>query len=272
MITLTLDHTEPICAQVHTLIQAIDKQGEHLSADDMLHALQILKEQRVDIIFICPELYGSQLISTVRRIEKQQSAVNIIFMTACPEYALDAHRVYCSAFLTSPISPGDLKEALEHLRYPVSDKGNNKLRAMTFGSFMVLRPDGEVMRFSRTVSKEILAYLIDQCGYPVTSHDIAADVFGITDFDAPASKRVSNSVRSLLADLKKNGLEKAVVKQNRQLQINKDYVSCDLYDALSGSSQALALYKGEYMIEYSWSETSFAMGLLYDLLPDSGTI
>ena len=45
--------------------------------------------------------------------------VNIIFLTAYPEYALDSYKVYCSDFLVKPLNRSQLKKSFENLRYPI---------------------------------------------------------------------------------------------------------------------------------------------------------
>ena len=120
---------------------------------------------------------------------------------------------------------------------------------------MVYKENGDVMTFSRTKSKELLAYLIDCAGFPITSNEIAEDLYETT-LDRQMSKNISKIIIGLMDDLKHEGYEGVVVKQNRQLYVNKDRISCDIYDAIDGDVDALNSYHGEYLIEYSWAEIS----------------
>ncbi len=132
----------------------------------------------------------------------------------------------------------------------------NKLKVVTFGIFKVFDKNGEMLNFTRTLSKEILAYLIDQAGFPITSKDIAKDVLEEQVFDDRVSKRVSKLVNLLIDDLNNAGFHDVIIKQNRQIQINKDALDCDLYRTLDGDVEALNSFHGEYMLEYSWAEFS----------------
>ena len=132
----------------------------------------------------------------------------------------------------------------------------NKLKVVTFGIFKVFDKNGEMLNFTRTLSKEILAYLIDQAGFPITSKDIAKDVLEEQIFDDRVSKRVSKLVNLLIDDLNNAGFHDVIIKQNRQIQINKDALDCDLYRTLDGDVEALNSFHGEYMLEYSWAEFS----------------
>ena len=60
----------------------------------------------------------------------------------------------------------------------------------------------------------------------------------------------------LIKDIETAGFQNVIIKQNRQIQINKEAVDCDLYDLFSGDTEAFKSYHGEYMIDYSWAEIS----------------
>lgn len=216
-----------------------------------------------DIAFLETEIGEHSGIALALEIKKHSPRCNFIFVTSFPQHSLEAYRARPSGFVLKPFTEDDIRHELDDLRYPVdgAQEVQRSLRVVTFGSFAVYAGDAP-LKFSRTLSKEIFAYLIDQCGYPVTSRDIAADVLGETSFDPNISKRVSKAVGYLLSDLQGAGAGNVIDKQNRQIRVNRHRLSCDLYDALDGNADALAGYDGNYMIEYSWSETSFAMGLL----------
>lgn len=84
------------------------------------------------------------------------------------------------------------------------------------------------------------------------------------ELDKQVSKNISKIIISLMDDLKKVGYDGVVIKQNRQIYINKQKVSCDLYDAMNGDVTALNSFRGEYMIEYSWAEISDSVARLLD--------
>lgn len=63
-----------------------------------------------------PKMSGLQLAKALTR---RFPLVNIIFVTAYGQYALEAYRVYASGFLLKPISGRKLRSELTHLRHPV---------------------------------------------------------------------------------------------------------------------------------------------------------
>lgn len=89
-------------------------------------------------------------------------------MTSFPQHSLEAFRARPSGFVVKPFDENDIRRELEDLRHPIGSAAllQDNLRVVTFGSFAVYTGSGKPMKFSRTLSKEIFAYLIDQCGYP----------------------------------------------------------------------------------------------------------
>ncbi|EWM53306.1 LytR/AlgR family response regulator transcription factor [Ruminococcus flavefaciens] len=197
-------------------------------------------------------------IQVAIELKKHSPQCNIVFVTSYSEYAFAAIQMRPSGYIMKPYTEEDIRNEFENFRYvpQPEKKGGNKLKVRTFGNFRVFGSEDIPMKFSRTISKEIFAYLIDQCGYPVTSREIAADVLEVEEFDRPTSKKVSQYVSDLIKDLELAGYNNVIIKQNRQIQINKEAVDCDLYDLFAGDTAALNSYHGEYMIDYSWAEIS----------------
>lgn len=58
-------------------------------------------------------------LTLAKALTERFPLVNLIFVTAFGQYALDAYRVYASGFLVKPVSSRRLRSELEHLRHPV---------------------------------------------------------------------------------------------------------------------------------------------------------
>lgn len=139
---------------------------------------------------------------------------------------------------------------------PVQEK--KKLKIQTFGNFDVLHPDGTPVRFARKQSKQLLAYLVDRQGYPVTSKDIVIDILEKEPSDLNAVKYVSTLVRRAMKDLEEAGYPDVIIKETKSVRINTDAVDCDYYHFLDGDITYWKLYHNEYMKEYSWAEETNA--------------
>ena len=213
-----------------------------------------------DIAFIEISPNGINGTDIALLLKEQSPRCNFIFMSAFPETAADCFRARPSGFLIKPFDRAAVYAELDDLRFPSESDSlfKKRLRVITFGSFTVYNDKNELIHFSRSAAREIFAYLIDMGGYPVTSRDIAADVFEKNEFGTQISKNISKYTGYLLRDLERAGFPDAVIRQNRTLHVNRNRIDCDLYKALEGDIGAIDSFTGEYMIDFSWAETSEA--------------
>ena len=200
-----------------------------------------------------PQMNGVQL---AKRLKIAHPEINIIFVTAYREYSLDAMELHASGYLLKPVSKQAIKQELDNLRYPVETKQTG-IRALTFGTFDFLC-NGKSVRFGRSKSKELLAYLVDRHGQGVSKKEIAAVLFE----DEPYSHKVQNYVSKIVQDLSQSlravGAEKVFVKRYNYFAVDTEQFSCDLYEYEKGMPDAINRFRGEYMSQYSWAENAYS--------------
>ena len=255
---LIIDDELPALSLLSDTVRKIVPDAEIIPLRKINQFYELEDKNTIDVAFFDIELGRVTGIRLALELKKASPDCNIIFVTAYSKYAAEAFSARPSGYVMKPFNEEDIRRELSDLRHPVADtiSAKDKLKVVTFGAFTVYDKNGGILSFTRTLSKEILAYLVDQAGFPVTSKDIASDVLEEPVFDDRVSKRVSKLVSILIDDLKKAGYPDVVIKQNRQLQINKAAVDCDLYRTLEGDLEAINSFRGEYMLEYSWAETN----------------
>lgn len=133
-----------------------------------------------------------------------------------------------------------------------------KIKIQTFGNFEVMHADGTPIKFSRKYSRQLLAYLVDKNGFPVTSKDIVIDILEKDPNDLKAVKYVSTLIRRLIDDLAKEGYDNIIIKEQRTIRLDTAAVDCDYYHFLDGEAMYWSKYHNEYMKEYSWAEETNA--------------
>lgn len=77
------------------------------------------------------DMDGFLLAKELKRIDP---TVNIIFATSCSEYALVALELHCSGYLMKPITPEKVRRELGNLRYPIRQKGQQRVYFQAFGN------------------------------------------------------------------------------------------------------------------------------------------
>ena len=213
-------------------------------------ALAYAKNNKVDIAFL-DIIIGSRTtgLQLAKKLQGYNPKINIIFCTECKEFALDALNLYCSAYLMKPITYKKVKEALENLRHPISQKIEG-LRVKCFGNFEVYK-DGVPIKFQHKKTKELLAYLIDRCGATVSTKEIEFALYKSVD------AKKESYIRNLRADLKKTfkdlGVGDAVVSCGLDIGLNMSKIECDYYEYLDGHKE---LFRDEYMTQYIFAEVT----------------
>ncbi len=59
----------------------------------------------------------------------------------------------------------------------------------------------------------------------------------------------------MMDTLKEKGVDDIIAADGRKKYLLTHKVECDLYRILDGNQEAIRLYSGEYMRQYSWAET-----------------
>lgn len=275
---LVVDDERPACERMVETLGRICPGYKVVAFDNAQDALNYEGKSDIEIAFLDIELGNYSGIELAIELKKYSPRCNIIFVTSFSEYGTESFKARPSGYVTKPYTDAEIKRELDNLRYQISEslessevsgksggsggneettleKDERRLRCATFGNFIAYKENGDIMTFSRTKSKELLAYLIDCAGFPVTTRDIAKDVFE-AELDKQMSKNISKIIIGLISDLKDEGYDDIVIKQNRQVYVNRDKIDCDIYNAINGDVSALNSFHGEYMIEYSWAEIS----------------
>lgn len=237
---------EPIALRkLIRLINEAEPSAECESFNFAEDALGFIKTTKIDIAFLDIQMQDMNGLKLAEELQKDNPKINIIFCTGYSEYSLDAHNLFCSAYLMKPITDEKIAKALENLRYPVSSKLAG-LFVQCFGNFEVYK-DGTPIKFKHKKTKELFAYLIDRRGASVSTKEIMAVLYEENDRES--------YVRNLRADLNNTfemlGLSEALVHSGGDVGVNQKQIDCDYYSFLDGQKE---LFQGEYMTQYSFAE------------------
>ena len=127
----------------------------------------------------------------------------------------------------------------------------------TFGNFTPLY-DGNVIKFSRAKSPELLAYLIYKGGSSANTRELISVLYG----EHADSASYGANLRLLISDIRHTFTELEVqnffITEYNNFRINPEVVYCDYYDFLAGDPQSVKTFSGEFMSQYSWAEDKIA--------------
>ncbi len=81
-------------------------------------AVDFAKMNRVSLAILDIELGTASGLDLWRTLLEINPRTNIVFLTAYPDYSLDAWKTEASGFMLKPMTPESIKEQLKKLRYP----------------------------------------------------------------------------------------------------------------------------------------------------------
>lgn len=211
------------------------------------------KEHRCDVAFLDIQMRGMTGLELARRLKELCPDAGVIFVTGYSEYALEAFALHARGYLMKPVTAKQIREELDELKHAPQRVSEKRARAQTFGNFEFFI-DNEVVSFTRSRTKELLAYLVDRHGASCNTAELCAVLFE-DGGDTRASRSLFRSlVADLAATLKRYGMQALLVRRRNSFCIDTSLLECDMYRFIKADADAVNAYRGEYMRQYSWAE------------------
>ncbi len=132
---------------------------------------------------------------------------------------------------------------------------NRTVSIRTFGYFDVFVGDTPIA-FRSKKSKELFALLVDRKGGYVTSEEAISFLWEDEPANTLTLSRYRKVALRLKSTLEEYGISDIVEAVDGKRRIVMDKVECDLYNYLSGKEEYAQLFKGSYLTNYSWGETT----------------
>jgi len=238
--------------------KALPEGSEIFAYNNPLEALKESKKQQIDIAFLDIEMPGLNGIQLAKELKKINPTINVIFVTAYDSYALDAYKIHASGYLSKPVKAQKIAEELEALRHPINLKSNKRISVKCFGNFEVF-VDGNPLKFKRSKSKELFAYLVDREGATANINELNAVLW-----EEDHKSYLRNLIADIQQSLKDVGCSDVFIKRHNECCIDPNKIDCDAYEYKKNNPDAVRAYRGEYMIQYSWAFFSANDSYNYD--------
>ena len=227
--------------------KALPEDSEFYTYTNPVLAYEENLNNKFDIAFLdieMPQINGIQL---AKKLKKVNPLVNVIFVTAYDEYALEAYRIHASGYITKPVNESKIKDEIAGLRYQVSLQHTHKIQCKCFGNFEIFA-DGQPLKFQRSKSKELFAYLVDREGAAININELNAVLW-----DEDHKSYLRNLIADIQATLASVNASDVFIKRYNECYVDIDKIDCDAYEYKRGNPDAIRMYRGEYMIQYPWA-------------------
>lgn len=251
---VVLDDEPIILEMMVELVEDVSPDSEVVGFDDPFKLIEYMKENQADVAFLDIQVGRITGIEVAKNLKFIDPNINIIFVTSYSEHMEKAFSLRASGYIMKPPSREKIIEELNNLRNPISEEvASDILEINCFGNFEAFY-NGEPLKFKRSKTKELLAFLVDRKGAGVTAGEICATIWE-DDLDDEKNKGYLRILSMDLANtLKTLGCEDVFVKSRNSYAIDTKKIKCDLYDYIDNKPDAIRKYNGEYMMQYSWSE------------------
>ena len=123
----------------------------------------------------------------------------------------------------------------------------HKIQCKCFGNFEIFA-DGQPLKFQRSKSKELFAYLVDREGSSSNINELNAVLW-----EEDHKSYLRNLISDIQKTLKKINASDVFIKRHNECFIDINKVYCDAYEYKKDNPDAINLYRGEYMIQYPWA-------------------
>ncbi|MCL2443281.1 MAG: response regulator [Treponema sp.] len=250
---LTIDDSERALKLLTNSIAEAQPAAQVFAFSKPSELLEFAKLNPCDIAFLDIQMWGKNGLEVAKELKELNSKINIIFVTAFSKYASEAFELYPSGYILKPVTKEAVEREIENLRFPIDQKTNAHIYAQTFGNFDIFSY-GTPLKFSRSKTKELLAYLIDRNGAAVSMNELCA-VLWENDGD---TENLKAYLRKLTGDLSKVlrevGAKDIILKQRNSIAIVPHKIVCDSYGFMKGDPACINSYRGQYMNQYSWAE------------------
>ncbi len=236
-----------------------------------IEALTFIKSNHVDIAFLDIEMPQMTGLELAENLMDSNPFIEIVFVTAYNQYALEAFRAHATGYLLKPLSREDFTTQIDIMEKKLSKERkpmDDRLFVNCLGAFSIRRNpnEGENIRFRTSKAEELLAFLIHSEGRPRSKDMILDHLWPDTDIDKAANNfRVTCTyIRSTLADC---GYLDVLLRDHDDYSVNISRINCDYLEfrkkvnnvaalSLDEAKNTVNLYKGPYLENrfYDWAE------------------
>ena len=268
MKAVLIDDMKPALREMEYLLKKYSDIEIIGSFTDPITALEQIESLGPQVVFLdidMPQLQGIDVASEILRFDQN---IEIIFVTAYNQYAVEAFELNALDYLLKPIDIKRLDKTVSRLlakKEVAKEQLDNNLMIQSFGRFEVFIDGKEPVLFRTEKTKELFAYLIHNRHRGISKEDIIEALWLGMDYER-AVKQLYNGIYYIRKALLEYGISREIlsIDNNYKLKIELATWDRDLFvnlmeEGTRGDIESLKkaerLYRGNYFEreKYSWS-------------------
>lgn len=246
------------------------------SFSDGQSALDFVKENTIDIAFLdieMPEINGLELANKMQEIDPY---INIIFVTAYDQYALEAFKAHAIGYLLKPLDFTAFSNEVSQVARNTEPRNikATSIEPANTSKRLIVRVLGQSLcydesssntpiTFRTTKAYELFALLVHHYKTPLAKFTILDTLFPDSDYDK-ANKLFYVSCSYLRSAFSKLNYPEVLIRDNDNYRINTDIIDCDYITLLETEKRFSTLSTNELVELSNLCGGEYHMGKSYD--------
>jgi transcriptional regulator with XRE-family HTH domain len=117
-IIIIVDDNKPILSDSLTVLEEVMPNATITGFIWPQEAIEYAKANRISLAILDIELGAASGLDLCQTLLEISPYTNVVYLTAYPDYSLDAWNTGACGFLVKPLTPNDVRKVLGMLRYP----------------------------------------------------------------------------------------------------------------------------------------------------------
>lgn len=217
---LAIDVLQIMIRNIRTL--PLEVKGAFTKIQD---ARLLLEKEQIDVVLLDIEMGDVHGLQVARELLSIQPSLQIIFVTAHMQFAVDAFEIEATDYLLKPVHEKRLTKALEKVQgklatqpfKQLADEG--VLTASAFGSFQLFERDGTLLKWRTKKAKELFVYMWLHQEKPILN-SVLIEILWPNIEDEKGAANLYTTVYQLRKLLKQVGIDHPIELVNNQYKLN----------------------------------------------------
>lgn len=215
-------------------------------------ALEFAKNNVVDVAFCDMEMPGLHGLALAARLKEINPSIRVVFVTAYSQYAMDAWGVDATGYVLKPYLASDIKKELNKCK-SAPLPSSKRVIISTIPAFSV-SVSGISVSIPSAKARELFALLDDASDKGITTGEGITALWPDRPNDANTQSLFRMTFKRLSDSLEDADIGDIIESKGNRRFLRTDMVDCDYYRIMSGDTEAMKKYDGQYLQEYEWAE------------------
>ncbi|MGM8213024.1 response regulator [Virgibacillus sp. W0430] len=267
--------------------QGIHKENIHEYTSPS-EALQFTSKHQIDVAFLDIEMAELNGLVVAEKMKEQQPEIEIVFVTAFQEYAIEAFELHALDYLLKPVRPNRLLKTLARIIKRVNKHSDEsqiplKTKICLFGNLDIYNQQGELLeiKWRSGKLKELFSLLMQYRNRFISKYEII-DLLWYAFSDKKAATHLHTTIYRLRQLIYQHQLDIKIIYQNNAYQVKLSEtvdVDVDIWlqhlkenpnvneHNVESCINKLKIYRGRYLenLDFIWSEVEQAhLSTLYE--------